>query len=124
MRRLLLILALTAITAGCATGRGPDVPARVERAGPDAVAGLAYAEQNCAGCHAIGARGRGPNRAAPPFRRTANRYTEVELSRRIAELETGHFRMPGLVVRENDLVQLMAYMRTLREPGPGRPSGG
>lgn len=123
MRQLLLILALAATTAGCAT-EGPGVPARVERAGPDAVAGLAYAERNCAGCHAIGARGRGPNRAAPPFRRTANRFTQVELSRRIAELETGHFRMPGLVVRENDLVQLMAYMRTLREPGPRRPSGG
>lgn len=118
MRRLPLILGLAVMLASCASPPDEGPPDRVSRAGPDAVAGLAYAEQNCAGCHAIGARGRGPNRAAPPFRRTANRYTEVELSRRIAELETGHFRMPGLVVQEADLAHLMAYLRTLRTDQP------
>jgi len=115
MRHLLMILGLAAVAAGCASGRRPSP---VERAGPDALAGLAYAQRNCSGCHAIGAHGRGPNPASAPFRQIAIRYTDVELSERLADLQTGHYRMPPLAVSEAELESLVAYLRTMREGTP------
>jgi cytochrome c len=112
MRHRLMILALAAVTAGCTSGQAPSP---LERAGPDAVAGLAYAQQNCSGCHAIGAHGHGPNSASRPFREIATRYTDVELSERLADLQTGHYRMPPLAVSEAELKNLIAYLHTLRE---------
>ena len=75
----------------------------------------------CSRCHAIGARGRSTNKASPPFRTIANRYSDVELSERLADLSTGHFRMPPLNVTETDLKTLIAYLRTMREDS--RPRG-
>ena len=124
MRRLLLILGLAAVTAGYAPGRVRAGPSPVERAGPNAAAGLAYAQRICSGCHAIGAHGRSPNPASPPFRRIANRYTDVELSERLADLQTGHYRMPPLVVGEPELKNLIAYLRTMRQRSATRPYPG
>lgn len=118
MRRLLLILTLAAAAPSCALAASDQ--ARAEKAGPEAMVGLAYAQQHCSGCHAIGARGRSPNRASRPFRDIANRYTEVELSERLADLSTGHFRMPRLNVTETDLKTLIAYLRTMREDSTPR----
>lgn len=116
MHRLLLILTLAAAAPSCAFAASDQ--ARAEKAGPEAVAGLTYALQHCSGCHAIGTRGRSPNKASRPFRDIATRYTDVELSERLADLSTGHFRMPPLNVTETDLKTLIAYLRAMHEQRP------
>ena len=108
MRRGLLIFILTGALSACATP-GPQ-PAE----GTPAARGRAFADATCSRCHDIGGEGSSPNRAATPFRRIATRYSDVELSRRLADLETGHYRMPPLRVSEAQLSDLVAYLKLMR----------
>jgi cytochrome c len=77
-------------------------------------AGRAFAEANCAGCHAIGRTGESPLAAAPPFRTLHRRYPVEHLAEAFAEgIETGHEAMPAFELDEAGIADLLAYLKSL-----------
>ncbi len=77
--------------------------------------GYAYAEQNCAECHAID-RGDydSPFFGAPPFSEVANVPAMSELAL-LSFFQTPHPTMPNLIVPPDDIRDLVAYIRSLRK---------
>lgn len=115
MRTFMLCAAgLVALIAACATEPEPFVP---PLAAGDAALGRAYAEQACAGCHAIGPDANfSPNPAAPSFAALAN---TPGMSHRALDvwLHSAHPSMPHLMVEPDAIANLSAYLETLqREP--------
>lgn len=80
----------------------------------DPEAGYAYAQQYCAECHAID-RGdyEGPLYGAPPFSEVANVGAMSELAL-ISFFQTPHPTMPNLIVPSDDIRNIVAYIRSLR----------
>ena len=79
--------------------------------------GRTFAASNCAGCHAISGRGASPNADAPPFRRVAQRYKAVRLDWELESItEVGHYRMPPRAMSAADLIDVVAYIRSLDPP--------
>lgn len=80
----------------------------------DPAAGYAYAEDNCAECHAI-ERGHyeSPFFGAPPFSEVANVPAMSELAL-FTFFQTPHPTMPNLIVPTADIRDLVAYIRSLR----------
>ncbi len=97
---------------------------------PDVVFGQRIAERNCGECHAIG-DGPSPNRDSPPFRLLYLRYGAGGLDALLAEgmlaptapaaegSPRTHPRMPQVILGEDELAALKAYLHSL-EP-PSRP---
>ncbi len=83
----------------------------------DAREGLSYAQANCAECHAI-SKGAdpSPNADAPRFEDVAKTrgITEVALA---VFLRTPHATMPNLIVPNDDMDNVIAYILSLRKPG-------
>jgi cytochrome c len=81
----------------------------------DMRAGRAFAERNCAACHAIGSSGASPNARAPAFRVLARRYKLEDLEEGLAEgIVTGHNAMPEFTLTPRQIDDLLAYLRRLR----------
>jgi mono/diheme cytochrome c family protein len=106
--------------AGCAA-QSLDSMSRVtagEAQRPDVVAqqrGAAYAEANCAGCHAIGATGESPVPAAPHFRDLGLRYPIDDLAEAFAEgINTGHAEMPEFVMSTEENADMIAYLKSIQ----------
>jgi len=103
-----LALFLSACTA---THQGSTIPAT--DAGNSAL-GYAYAEQNCASCHAIGAADTySPDPLARSFDAIANTpgLTRTALN---AWLNSSHTDMPNLIVDPDSIDDLHAYLSTLK----------
>jgi mono/diheme cytochrome c family protein len=83
----------------------------------DVAAGKAYAEQICAACHAVQ-----PGEMdsalfeAPPFQGVADTpgMTELALS---VWLQTSHPTMPNIVLEQDDMRNVVAYIRSLKGKG-------
>ena len=76
--------------------------------------GRVFAQTNCAMCHAIGAVGESPLRAAPPFRTLHTRYQVEHLAEAFAEgIVTGHPSMPQFQLDVAQINDLIAYLKTL-----------
>ncbi len=76
--------------------------------------GLAYAQQNCAACHAVNPdEARSPEDAPPAFVTIANTpgMTHIALN---VWLNMSHPNMPNLVVDPDRIEDLSAYLTTLR----------
>ncbi len=105
--------AISALAAACVSDDGGKSTAS-EAAG-DPAAGLSYARQACASCHAItdGVE-RSPNPMAPAFETLANRpsMSRMTLS---ALLQTPHRTMPNLIVDPDRIDDLAAYLAILRD---------
>ena len=86
--------------------------------------GKVLVEQNCAGCHAVGARGASPNKKAPEFRnlhaRHANLALREPLSRGIA---APHDEMPKFALTAAQIDTILAYINSLT-PTPAKPAAG
>ncbi|WP_395645870.1 c-type cytochrome [Terricaulis sp.] len=115
--RHILIIALGAALASiaaCASAEPDPVRSAVSSDAGNAAAGLAYAEQVCARCHAV-ARGAtwSPDTAAPAFETLANTpgMTGYALN---AWLHTPHQDMPNFVVEPEHVDDLAAYLASLR----------
>ncbi len=83
-----------------------------------ASSGFAYAKERCADCHAIDVQTeRSPVRSAPTFKKIANTpgMTPMALT---AWLHSSHKTMPDLIVKGDDLDNLVAYIRSLKTPAP------
>ena len=75
--------------------------------------GLAYAEQQCASCHTVSAGlDFSPNLAAPTFEEIANTPGMSRLVFGIF-LQTPHATMPNLIIEEDQVDALWAYIATL-----------
>ncbi|MBW8891786.1 MAG: cytochrome c [Burkholderiales bacterium] len=79
--------------------------------------GRVFAARNCAACHAISGLGASPNPEAPPFRKVAKRYKTVRLDWELESItEVGHYRMPPRAMSAADIVDVVAYIRSLDPP--------
>jgi len=107
MRMILVTLSLFAVT-GAAQAQEMGNVAR----------GEAYARERCAECHAIDAKTEySPVRTAPRFEIVANTpgMTRMALT---AWLYTSHKTMPNLIVRGENLDNLVTYIRSLKRQPP------
>ena len=79
--------------------------------------GRAFAQKNCATCHAIGPTGPSPYNRAPPFRTLHERYDVEGLAEALAEGivvgHTGARQMPEFVLSPAEIDDLLAYLKSL-----------
>jgi len=81
---------------------------------PAAQRGLTFAKTNCAQCHSIDPAGPSPLSVAPPFRDLHKRYPVEELEESFAEgIRTGHPSMPEFHLEPNQIVDFIAFLKTL-----------
>jgi mono/diheme cytochrome c family protein len=89
------------------------LPARAEDALIER--GRALVETNCTKCHAIGATGTSPFKAAPPFREVAPNYTHDELVDGFMEgLAVRHEAMPDWDMDMEQAEAIAAYILSLK----------
>ena len=77
--------------------------------------GLRLARAQCAECHLVDkVAGRSSNAAAPSFERIANvpGMTSAALT---AALRTSHETMPNVIIKGNDIGDLVAYILSLKD---------
>jgi mono/diheme cytochrome c family protein len=106
----LLILATPLLIAACATDRDTSTLTESE------AKGKAFAQANCASCHAL-EEGVSPNPNAPSLRRAAQRLPTWMVA---GSLETGvqighTTEMPIFVFKDDDVTNLLAYFETLKQ---------
>ena len=80
----------------------------------DVAAGQAYAQQVCADCHAVLPNEQiSPLPQAPTFQKVASMpgMTEMALS---VWLQTSHPTMPNIVLKQDDLRNVVAYIESLK----------
>ena len=76
--------------------------------------GRALAQANCARCHTIGRSGKSPLPKAPPFRTLNERYPVEDLTESLAEgIRTGHPAMPEFVLNQDQIQDLISYLKFL-----------
>jgi mono/diheme cytochrome c family protein len=83
----------------------------------DIAAGKAYADEVCAACHAVQTGDlESPLFEAPPFQEVADTpgMTELALS---VWLQTSHPTMPNIVLEQDDMRNVVAYIRSLKGKG-------
>jgi mono/diheme cytochrome c family protein len=79
----------------------------------DIAAGAAYAEQVCAACHAVLANeNMSPLPDAPTFQSVADTPGMTELALTVW-LQSSHPTMPNIVLKQDDLRNVVAYIRSL-----------
>jgi mono/diheme cytochrome c family protein len=82
--------------------------------------GLAFAEKNCATCHAVGREGRSPYAPAPPFRTLHLKYDVANLAEAFAEgivvTHNGSRQMPQFMLTPEQIDDLIAYLKSLEPP--------
>ena len=110
MFKRLIILVTPLFISACVTDR--DATTLSE----SAAEGRAFAQQNCAGCHALD-DGASPNPNAPSLRRAAHRLPDWAVEASFERgVQVGHtMEMPVFVFEEGDIANLLAYFEALRE---------
>lgn len=109
MLKRLLILSTPLLVAACVTDRDANTLSG------SAAEGRAFAQANCAGCHALD-DGVSPNPNAPSLRRAAHRLPEWMVAGSLERgIQIGHTtEMPIFVFENNDIANLLVYFETLR----------
>jgi mono/diheme cytochrome c family protein len=82
---------------------------------PDVATGKRVAEQDCASCHAIERGAKSPVAHAPTFEAIASLPSTNELSLRVF-LRTSHAGMPNVMLRDDEIDPLLAYIVSLKPP--------
>ena len=103
------ILATTVLLAACATERDANTLTS------SAAKGKAFAQKNCAACHALD-NGVSPNPTAPSLRRAANRLPDWAVAGSFERgIQIGHTtQMPVFVFQKDDIANLLAYLEVLK----------
>lgn len=116
-----LVLALSlaaAVTVGLAGGAAParaeddDKKAHV----PSPEAGFALADRLCKSCHIVGAEAATAQVGPPPFKSIANKPGQSFDHIRSVLIQP-HAPMPDLQLTNDEMVDLAAYLDTLKAPG-------
>lgn len=109
MPKSMFILATTLLLAACASDRNANTVT------PSAAKGKAFAQANCAVCHALD-DGISPNPNAPSLRRAANRLPDWVVAGSLElGIQVGHtMEMPVFVFEDDDVANLVAYLDTLK----------
>ena len=109
MFKRLLFLSTSILVAACATDRDANSLSGA------AAEGRAFAQANCAGCHALD-DGVSPNPNAPSLRRAAHNLPAWMVAGSLERgIQIGHTtEMPVFVFEDNDIANLLAYLETLR----------
>jgi tetratricopeptide (TPR) repeat protein len=77
--------------------------------------GKALVEQNCSGCHAVGARGASPNAKAPEFRSLHERHPGMALREPLSRgIAAPHDEMPKFTLTGPQIDTIVAYINSLR----------
>ena len=106
--------ALLMLAAAAASSVAQAAP---PKSAPSAERGQAFAERHCARCHAIGLQGASPYPIAPPFRDVARRYPPEDLEEALGEgIMVGHPEMPKFKLEEPQILDLVTYLKSLRQP--------
>lgn len=111
----LLVIAAATLSA-CAAVPAAQAPVAVAAAPLTAAEteGGAYAEQRCAGCHAIGANDASPRAAAPPLRDFFKRYPRDGLRAAFMNgVHVGAPDMPSFRMSAQEADRLVAYLRSV-----------
>ena len=91
--------------------------AQASAASPDSVAiarGAEVAQGRCANCHAVALETRSPEKDAPQFRVLSRLYSAEVLARKLYDFsENGHFNMPPVALRVEDIADVSAYIASL-----------
>ena len=121
MSRTSLVLACGLLLWGAATTlAADDDPAEGAAAAladeGDPAAGRAFAEAQCARCHAVAEAGVSPMAEAPPLRVLPSRYPVEALAEAFAEgIVVGHSAMPQFELAPQEIADLLAYIDSLAE---------
>jgi mono/diheme cytochrome c family protein len=107
-------VAAAAVALLCGADPALAQQGRADAGRPDA--GRAFAQAQCARCHAIGAAGASPLAGAPAFRELHRRYPVEQLAEALAEgITAGHAApMPEFALEPAQIADLLAYLRTLQ----------
>jgi mono/diheme cytochrome c family protein len=85
----------------------------------DPIIGRQVAQDLCSSCHSIESIGASPNPGAPPLRHVLASYNPDRL---VEDLENSvsisHRRMPTFYFGEHHAADLVAYLKTIRQPVP------
>ena len=109
---LVVIAAVLAASAGFAQDKQQD-----KRQDKQIERGRAIANANCSRCHAIGAHGKSPNPASPPFRALAKKYPLENLEEALAEgIVVGHggLDMPRFEFSPGQIEALLDYIASIQ----------
>jgi mono/diheme cytochrome c family protein len=97
---------LTALSACAATSARDHLPSPAAR-------GHEVARRACSACHAVEATGVSPKAGAPAFASLEMRHT-ASLESRVADLtRLGHYDMPPLKLRPDEVRDLVSYIASL-----------
>ena len=78
--------------------------------------GKAFAQTHCARCHATGTAGESSLANAPPFQTLHRRYPIESLEETFGEgIRTGHRTMPEFQLDQKQILDLIAYLRSLEQ---------
>ncbi len=110
MPKRLFILLIPLIAAACVTDGGANTLSE------SAAEGRAFAQANCASCHAID-NGLSPNPDAPSLRVASHRLPDWMVAGSFERgVQVGHTaQMPVFVFEEEDIDNLLAYLDALRQ---------
>lgn len=110
MLKRLLILPIVLIATACVTDRAENTLSQ------GAAEGRAFAQANCASCHALD-DGASPNPNAPSLLTAAHRLPDWMVEGSLERgIQIGHTaEMPVFVFEDDDIANLLAYFEALRD---------
>lgn len=98
--------------AGCQTTGEPQTGAAPPSAASER--GRAFAERECASCHAIGLNTVSPRSSAPPFVALRGRNNRLSFERRMGEIAEGeHSDMRAIALEPGQIQDVSAYIESL-----------
>lgn len=81
---------------------------------PSVDRGAQVAQERCASCHGVALETASPTRIAPLFRVLSRLYSAQDLQRKLSNIsENGHFEMPPVTLREDEVEDVSAYIASL-----------
>jgi tetratricopeptide (TPR) repeat protein len=87
-------------------------------------AGKQLVEQNCSGCHAVGASGASPNKKAPEFRNLHARHPNLALREPLSRgIAAPHDEMPKFALSGQQIDTIIAYINSLSAAEAVPPKG-
>ena len=109
MLKPVVIVAAALLITGCVTDREP------QGLSESAAKGRAFAQANCAGCHAL-EDGASPNPNAPSLEVASHRLPAWAVAGSFERgIQVGHTsEMPVFVFEDGDIANLLAYLDALR----------